>query len=275
MELFLVGLVALVVGFFLGAKLIAKGSLPGLKEIDKAQAIDRANYLFTLRRELANILIWRDSQRYVKLYQELCSEFKSFKSWRLEEINNRLSELSKEYEFYNDFDIIGSKEYVLYSDNWHNYEELESRYRDIATFVALSLVANTSWIDARYQINFDFTDEFVPNKFEHLLEYVERIDDTKLIMKIDQAMHAYYTMRDKETGILDNDFYAVKILYRSSPDLCYSLHIKRTKEFAIFSTFIHDDGHSTDIYFRSDSTFEKEQVLHANRSVLDELKRPL
>ena len=275
MELFLVGLVALVVGFFLGAKLIAKGSLPGLKEIDKAQAIDRANYLFTLRRELANILIWRDSQRYVKLYQELCSEFKSFKSWRLEEINKRLSELSKEYEFYNDFDIIGSKEYVLYSDNWHNYEELEARYRDIATFVALSLVANTSWIDARYQINFDFTDEFVPNKFEHLLEYVERIDDTKLIMKIDQAMHAYYTMRDKETGILDNDFYAVKILYRSSPDLCYSLHIKRTKEFAIFSTFIHDDGHSTDIYFRSDSTFEKEQVLHANRSVLDELKRPL
>jgi hypothetical protein len=132
MELFLVGLVALVVGFFLGAKLIAKGSLPGLKEIDKAQAIDRANYLFTLRRELANILIWRDSQRYVKLYQELCSEFKSFKSWRLEEINKRLSELSKEYEFYNDFDIIGSKEYVLYSDNWHNYEELEvtiSRYR--------------------------------------------------------------------------------------------------------------------------------------------------
>jgi hypothetical protein len=65
----------------------------------------------------------------------------SFKSWRLEEINKRLSELTKEYEFYNDFDIIGSKEYVLYSDNWHNYEELESRYRDIATFVALSLIA--------------------------------------------------------------------------------------------------------------------------------------
>jgi hypothetical protein len=72
---FFVGLVALVVGFFLGAKLIAKGSLPGIKEMQKHQAIDRANYLFTLRRELANILIWRDPQRYVKLYQELCSEF--------------------------------------------------------------------------------------------------------------------------------------------------------------------------------------------------------
>ena len=132
MELFLVGIVALVVGFFLGAKLIAKGSLPGIQEMQKTQAIDRANYLFTLRRELANILIWRDSQRYVKLYQELSLEFVSLKSWRMEEINKRLSELTKQYEFYNDFDIIGSKEYVLYSDNWHNYEELESRYRDIA-----------------------------------------------------------------------------------------------------------------------------------------------
>jgi hypothetical protein len=140
MELFLVGIVALVVGFFLGAKLIAKGSLPGIKEMQKDQAIDRSNYLFTLRRELANKLIWQDPQRYLKLFQELSSEFKSFGSWRLEEINKRLAELSEKYPFYDDFDIIESKEYVLYSGDWLNYEELEARYRDIATFVALSFV---------------------------------------------------------------------------------------------------------------------------------------
>ena len=141
MELFFVGLVALVVGFYLGAKLIAKGSLPGIKEMQKNQAIDRASYLFTLRRELANILIWRDPQRYVKLYQGLCSEFNSFKSWRLEEINKRLSELTKEYPFYKDFDTIGSKEYVLYPDavSWNSYEKLESNYRDIATFVEFAI----------------------------------------------------------------------------------------------------------------------------------------
>ena len=275
MELFLVGIVALVVGFFLGAKLITKGSLPRLKEIDKAQAIDRANYLFTLRRELANILIWRDSKRYAKLYQELCSEFKSFKSWRLEEINKRLSELIKEYEFYNDFDIIGSKEYVLYSDNWHNYEELEARYRDIATFVALSLVANSSWIDARYQIDFDFTKELVPDERNHLLEYVDRIEDTKLVMRIDQAMDAYYTMRDKESGLLENDFFAVGEMRGLTADHRYKIHIKRTNEFSIYSVFYYDEGGSSKHYYRSDSTFEKEQLLHSNGSVLDELKRPL
>ena len=275
MELFFVGLISLVVGFLLGIKLTVKTALPEIKEMEKTRAIDRGNYLFTLRRELANILIWRDPQRYVKLYQELCSEFKSFKSWRLEEINKSLSELSKKYEFYNDFDIIGTKEYVLYSDHWHNYEELEARYRDITTFVALSLIASKSWIDAQYQIDFPFTDEYVPDKLEHLLEYVDRIEDTKLIMRIDQAMDAYYSMRDNESGMLDNDFFTVKMHYRSSPDLCYALHIKRTNEFAIFSRFIHDDGHTTDNYFRSDSTFEKEQLLHSNGSVLDELKRPL
>ena len=275
MELFLVGLVALVVGVFLGSKLVGFVASPVVKDLQKTQAIDRASYLFTLRRELANILIWRDPQRYVKLYQELCSEFNSFKSWRLEEINKRLSDLSKEYPFYADFDTIGSKEYVLYPDavSWNSYEKLESNYRDIATFVALSLISNTSWQDARFPIDFNFTDEYVPDKLEHLLEYVERIEDTKLIMRIDQAMDAYYTMRDKETGMLDNDFFAVKMIYRSRPDNLYGIHIKRTNDFAIYSIFEHE-GRTSESRFRSDSTFEKEDLLFSNPALLDELKRP-
>jgi len=277
MELFFVGLVALVVGFFLGFKLFAKAAQPEIKEMQKNQAIDRASYLFTLRRELANILIWRDPQRYIKLYKELCSEFNSFKSWRLEEINKRLSELSKEYPFYADFDTIGSKEYVLYPDavSWNSYEKLEANYRDLATFVALSLQSNASWQDAKYQIDFNFTAEHVPDKLEHLLEYVERIEDTKLIMRIDQAMDAYYTIRDKETGMLDNDFFAVKMIYRSRPDNLYGIHIKRTNEFAIYSVFHYDEGGTSTSHYRSDSTFEEEVYLHSNVALLDELRRPL
>jgi hypothetical protein len=271
MELFFVGLAALIVGVLVGAKLIAKGSLPGIKELEKTRAIDRANYLFTLRRELANILIWRDSNRYVKLYQGLCLEFKSIESWRIEEINKRVLELSGKYPNYIDFDIIGSKEYVLYSDNWHNYEELEDRYRDIATFIALSLIGNSSWIDARYQIDFAFTDEFVPNKLEHLLEYVDRIEDTKLIMRIVQAMEAYYSMQ--KSSLLDNDYFAVQPIYRSTPDHLYSIHLKRTNEFAIYSVFVFDSGDTSKSYYRSDSTFENEKLLHANSALLDELNR--
>jgi hypothetical protein len=274
MELFLVGLVALVVGVFLGSKLVGFVASPVVKDLQKTQAIDRASYLFTLRRELANILIWRDPQRYVKLYQELCSEFKSFKSWRLEEINKRLSELTKEYPFYKDLDTIGSKEYVLYPDavSWNSYEELESNYRDIATFVALSLISNTSWQDARFQIDFNFTDEYVPDKLEHLLEYVERIEDTKLVMRIEQAMDAYRAKN--ESGLLDNEFLAVQPMLSPTPDNRFSIHIKRTNEFAIYSVFYYDEGGSREEYYRSDSSFEKETYLHPNGALLDELKRP-
>jgi hypothetical protein len=94
-------------------------------------------------------------------------------------------------------------------------------------------------------------------------------------MRIDQAMDAYYTMRDKETGMLDNDFFAVKMLYRSRPDNLYGIHIKRTNEFAIYSVFHYDGGGTSTSHYRSDSTFEEEFYLHSNGSLLEELKRSL
>lgn len=271
MEFFSVGLVALVVGLMLGLKLAAKEATRLIKERETSQAIDRANYLFTLRRELANLLIWRDPRRYLQLFQELSSEFKSFESWRTQEINKRLLELSKKYPHYDDFDILGSKEYVLYADavSWNNYEQLEAHYRGIATFVALSLIGDLNWKDAmRHRIKLDFQDGS-----EHLLDYVEQIKDTKLIVRIDQAMDAYFLHVGNQAP-LDNKSFAVQPIYRSTPDFKYGIHLKGTNEFAIFSTFVFDDGRSTHSHYRSDSIFEKEDLLHANVALLDELKRP-
>jgi len=267
MELFFVGLVALIVGFLVGMKLFAKIAVPEIKEIEKTQAIDRANYLFTLRRELANLLIWRDPQRYLKLFQELSSEFKSFGSWRLEEINKRLAELSEKYPFYDDFDIIESKEYVLYSGDWLNYEELEARYRDIATFVALSFVGNTSWKDERWRFELVFDDGH-----EHLSEYVQSIEDTKLIARMDRVMEDSKIYQ--QTSPFDNDSYSVRYLYSHYEDR-YGIHFKLTNEFAIYTSFVFDDGHTTHSHYRSDSTFEKEEFLFENGALLEELKRPL
>lgn len=60
MDVFIVGLAVLIGGFLLGSKLSAKAVAPALSEVSNTQAIDRACFLQTLRRELANILIWRD-----------------------------------------------------------------------------------------------------------------------------------------------------------------------------------------------------------------------
>lgn len=278
MELFLVGLVAISVGFILGMKLTAKAALPGFREIEKVQAIDRANYLFTLRRELANLLIWRDPQRYVKLHESLSSQLSSIGAWRIEEINKRLEELCVKYPSYNDFDIISSREYVLYVDSASslNYDELEARYRDIVTFWELSLVGTAGWKEASLRgfISTDFSHEFNTAVMEHLSDYVRRIEDTKLIAKIDQAIDAFYSQYFENNGV-ENDTYSVSRIPDLSPDNTYGIHVKNTDQFAIYSSFVYDDGKTTKSYYRSDSKFEKKELLFANSALLEELKRPL
>lgn len=276
MELFFVGLASLIGGYVIGVKLTAWVAKPGVREKDFSQAIDRGNYLQTLRRELANLLIWRDPQRYLKLFQELSAELAPIKLWRPEEVQKRLSELCEKYPNYIDFDAIQSREYVLYPDSIDalSYDELEAHYRDIVTFVELSLVADPVWKQAYWAGSvFSFTGEHPQKAIEHLSEYVERIADTKLIFKIDQAMEAYYSRTDSQTGRLDNALYTVAHTDGLTPDYRYGIHLKNSNEFAIYSTFVYDDGRTTCNHYRSDSKFEKQKVLLANDGLLEELKR--
>lgn len=256
--------ISLVVGLVLGAILSDKTIQPEIKELLKTRAIDRANYLFTLRREIANILIWQDPQRFVKLYQELCSEINSYKSWRIEEINKHLSELSKKYHEYRDFDCIELKEYVLYAENKKNYEKLELCYRDIATFIGLSLISNTSWKDAKHLIPFDLANEFIPDKLEFLMRYAKEIENTKFVMRIQVAMRDYYNLRNQGLS-LNNEYFTVQINQVRNYERRYSIHIKRTNEFAIYS----EDNE----YYRSDLTFEKEDHFSYDKQLLEVIRK--
>ena len=208
-EALIAGLFSLVGGFWLGAKLSSKVAIPVLKDRDRTQAIDRVNYLRVLRRELANILIWRDPQRYISLRKQLTSDCKSFESWRIEEIEKRLAELSTKYPSYDDFDVIELREYVLYADGvWQTYDELESAYIDIVIFEALSVEADPAWKSAAAR---GFISELSLQDTKHLIEYVQMMEDTKLQLRISQAMEKYYYARNPETRILDDDFYSVKM----------------------------------------------------------------
>ncbi len=271
MEVFIVGLAALIGGFVLGSKLSAKAVAPVLSEVSNTQAIDRANFLQTLRRELANILIWRDPQRYLQLYRQLHSEVASLGSWRPEEVRKRLAELCRKFPNYSDFDAIATREYVLYPDgvSWNDDAELETRYRDIVIFVALSVIGDPTWNEAASR---GFVHKFSDEELEHLSKYVQRIGDTKLRLRIDKAVEAYYSRRDEQTGLLDNDFYSVQPLHHFAENR-YGIQIKRTGEFAIYSFFVFDDGRTSYSYYRSDPTFQQEQRLDVLHAVLEEIKR--
>jgi hypothetical protein len=258
---------------WLGAKLKSKAADPVLAETLKAQAFDRASYLNVLRRELANILIWRDSRRYLNLYQELRLETESIKLWQQEEIHKRLLEFYEKYPHFSDFDAIQTREYVLYADGWKDHEELESAYRDIVKFVALSCAGNPAWKEASVQ---GFAHQFSSQEQEHLSNYVQQIEDTRLQLRIEQAMRAYFGRRDVDKFFLENDFYSIRVINHLSPDNRYGIHLKRTNEFAIYSIFIYDSGRESISFYRSDSTFKKEEyVLRASSGLLEEFKRYL
>jgi hypothetical protein len=96
-------IIGIIGGFLVGWRAGAKAVMPTLSQVANAQAIDRANYLRTLRRELANILIWRDPGRYLQLYKELNSEVTSLASWRPEEVRKQPTELRAKHPISHSF----------------------------------------------------------------------------------------------------------------------------------------------------------------------------
>ncbi|MGC1584636.1 MAG: hypothetical protein WA791_02875, partial [Rhodomicrobium sp.] len=182
----IIGIIALVGGFLLGWRSGAKAVVPALSQAANTQAIDRANYLHTLRREVANILIWRDPGRYLQLYKELNSEITSLASWRPEDVRKRLTELCGKYPNYSDFDAIGTREYVPYAEGVSsmNDDEIEARYKDLVMFAALSSIVNEAWKDIASSLVHTTSDE----ELTHLSEYARRIEDTKLSLRLERAM---------------------------------------------------------------------------------------
>jgi len=175
----LIGIIALIGGVILGYRFAAKDALRLVRQLSYTQAIDRANYLGTLRRELANILISRDPQRYLMMYRELHREVSSLNLWQPEEVQKRLNELRSKYPFYSDFDALGTRDYVLYSEAvpFLTHDEIEARYKDMVMFAALSSIADGSWKDAASKLFVHTTSD---KELEHLTKYVRRIEDAKL-----------------------------------------------------------------------------------------------
>jgi hypothetical protein len=262
------GAVNLQAAFVLGWRSGTKAVVPALSQVANTQAIDRANFLQTLRREIANILAWRDPQRYLSLYREIHQEIRSLRSWRLEEVRERLAGLCKRYPNYNDFDGVATREYVLYADgvSWTENADLERRYRDLVLFAALSTVADEAWKDASMFIHTTSDEELT-----HLVNYVQQIEDTKLQLRIERAMDDNALARGDDARNLDNDFYRIVDLPHVAENR-YGIHLKRTNEFAIYSFFVFDDGRISYSFYRSEPTFQKEEPLDPLLSVLEEVR---
>jgi hypothetical protein len=250
------------------------------REASAALAQEKANYFGALRRELANILIWRNPQRYVEIYREIHAEITSYSSWKPEIISQRLADLTLKYPTSMDFDAIGTREYVLHTwgetlsfakgDDLPYETEIEEHYKNIIRYMSLVVIANPSWRNASRSPLIHLTSD---KELEHLTEYSQTVANTQFKVRLAQSLsYAEARCSADERGIYDFDDYAYTVHHlRSFADERYGIRNKKTNEYGIYSRFLFDDGRVRHNFYRSDPQFETEEPLKVIDGKFDEL----
>ncbi|RIA55567.1 hypothetical protein [Dichotomicrobium thermohalophilum] len=251
-----IGIIALIGGIAIGLKLQANNDRHKIKELMRSQAHDRFHYLATLRREIANILIWQNPDRFLAMYENIMLELQNVSDMNRDALKKRFDDLVEKYPHFIDFDAIGTKDYVLYPDaiDWKTNNDLEEYYKDNLRFTFYATELVKSWQIFRYYRN--------PH-VDHARRYAQRVKDTHLKEKM---LHAVETIDVvKRYGDIDFDFeldsdkFHAKRLFPDTPDLQIGIHLKKENEYGIYSVFVDDKIFKN--YYRSCPNFETQQPL--------------
>jgi len=252
----IVGVIGLIGGFVLGAKANANSARSKFNEIMRSQAHDRFHYLATLRREIANLLIWVNPDRFLQMYENIMLELQNVSDMNRDALKKRFDALVEKYPHFIDFDAIGTKDYVLYPDaiDWKTTDDLEEYYKDNLRFTYYATELVKSWQIFRHYRN--------PH-LDHARRYVQSVKDTRLKEKISEIVKMIEFT--EHNGNLEWDFeietetFHAKRLFPSMPDWRMGIHPKKESEYGVYSVFFDDKIFRN--YFRSDPDFETQKPL--------------
>lgn len=249
-------LVALVVGFWLGAKAAGAGFQDTAQRLLRTHAIDRNNYLRVLRREIANHLMQRDPTKFERLYESVADEVWKYETFSKIGLAAEHRAICERYPQYSDFDFIGTREHVLYPDafSWNDDESVSEHFRYIVKFQALNALLDRDWK------HFRATSE---DDLEHLREYTRRVLDTRLRKKMVRAMSLYYQARGESLDFEADEFSVVHVSHVA--ELRRGIHFKKTGEYGLHTLFDDHVGH-----YRSDATFDEQSWLDTIRDSYEE-----
>jgi hypothetical protein len=224
-------IILLIVAFAVGAKGGAGSQASIIDKLAVASAHDRMAFLNTLRREIANYLMWDDPDRFQQLSKVVQVEVSAYAEMTAKGRADRLKALTSKYPQYSDFDVIGTRVYVLYPDgvSWLGIEGLEGAYRDITNFQALLIASDAHW---KYFM--------VADEGEHLAGYVREVHDTKLQLDIERAVGEYYRAGTQRGDVFDTPEYRVQGVEHFAENRL-GVHVKETNEFGLYGFFIFDE----------------------------------
>jgi hypothetical protein len=216
-----------------------KAKTPMFSSTGLNMASDRELVLTTFRRELANYMVRLDPDRFLHLYRKARAAEAAIDNADKDERDAQLTLITKKYPRYEDFDLIGTREHVLYVDSLSMYplEDIQEHFLSLVKFHALQRVMNADW---------QFRGRATTDKdLEHLRSYVQKIKDTKFRQRLLSAM-AEFLRRDDRSGlpeglvIYETDTLAVFHVPHFAENR-YGVHFKDTDEFGLYGSF-YDDG---------------------------------
>ncbi len=220
-------------------------------------AVGRKFYLEVLQRELANILLNQDLEAFEKAFHAMreweAAIERADKSRREAEYNLLL----EKFPNLEDFDLIGTKHFVRYSDSslW-SLDDAVERYKDISKF----LVLDPERPAGHQHHNFG-------SEIERFRERLRSYKDKRLKAAMDDAMARYYAFAQDREGkdeFKDRDFEVYSLMgwpnRNFTPQVEYGIVCKKLNECGIYSFFAGDDK-TYYSYRRSDPAFAKTDVM--------------
>lgn len=245
----------LVGGFMAAAKLFAQITKEGLEEAARNRASDQDLLMRTFRRELANWFFKTDPDRYHALYERARIVEAGILKADPTERRELLTRIATDIPFIADFDLVGTREYILYADSLGPWDYVEERYLDIVRWQSLQKAGDPAW---RFISNPTSEDDL-----KYLDRYTQRLKDTRFRKRLEETMRLYWFARGGDiTREVDNDFFSVRYVHHIVENR-YGIHLKDTNEFGLFSTFDDGDFHH-ESYYRSNADFSEETILDAS-----------
>ncbi|MER8965660.1 hypothetical protein NKI25_08035 [Mesorhizobium sp. M0808] len=263
-------MVGITVGWFLRGR-IAKGDGQNA-QADKAALRRNVNeaeerYLEVLRREISNILLNVDPDLMVRTYE---------KGWRYqdelvtagrERTSADLKALTLKHKSFSEFDLLGTRHFVPYSDaRWSaSDDELVERYLEISKMMLLPRLLDRDHSPFRL-----FTEE----EFQILRKTERRCKDRTFKDHIVQAVARYYALqgaidrygskeaREQRNSLDDIDIEVFRLPYDGAENEL-GIIFKKTGEYGVYGTFHHDDAKISESFYRSDTVFQKRDYLDA------------
>lgn len=223
--------------------------------INKTWAKDQSDYLFVLRRELGNFLIRENATAFLESYRSQHVNLKNYEKYSRDVLRTEFKSLCERFKYISDFDIVNCRAHVLYADalSWVPLDRVSEHYWDICRFQKIKSLLDEDW---------EVFESTSDRDLAHCEEYVQKITEGKLTIRIQKAMREYYQCRQEPMQDWETDDLKVRYIPHFA-ELRYGITFKDTNECGIYSVFSYDDPNKKDSisYFSANKNFEEIKYL--------------